>query len=316
MEASSMALSSPMGGNKMGNEITRRQMMESVVGAGLAAAGVTLPAAAEQNSGSPAASDKVFDVHAHIDPPAENFSDFGPADEVIAKDYSERVKYLDRNRIDQSVLTTGFTYRRTEGIVSTRKMNDLVATYVAKHSDRFPVGIGTVQLSDGEASLRELERMAKDLKFKGVVWHHGFTGFNIDHPFMRPLLKQARELKLIPFIHCRQPEHESVWRLEILAEEFPDMTFVAYDTFTTGEDRDHMAQILGRRKNILCDTGASVYNGERTIENFVKRFGAERLLVGSDGGPSLNLQIVRNAQLSAQEKQMILSGNARKLLNL
>ena len=94
------------------------------------------------------------------------------------------------------------------------------------------------------------------------------------------------------------------------------MTFVALDTFTTGEDRDHMAQILGRRKNILCDTGASVYNGERTIETFVKRFGAERLLVGSDGNPSLNLQIVRNAQLSTQEKQMILSGNARKLLNL
>jgi len=300
----------------MSNEITRRQMMEGVVGAGLAAAGMALPAAAEQDSGTRAPSDKVFDIHAHIDPPAENFSDFGPAEDVIAKDYAQRVKYLDRNGIEQSVLTTGFTYRRTEGIVNTRKMNDLVATYVAKHSDRFPVGIGTVQLSDGEASLKELERMAKDLKFKGVIWHHGFTGFNIDHPFMRPLLKQARELKLIPFLHCRQPEHEAVWRLEVLAEEFPDMTFVALDTFTTGEDRDHMAQILGRRKNILCDTGASVYNGERTIETFVKRFGAERLLVGSDGNPSLNLQIVRNAQLSTQEKQMILSGNARKLLNL
>jgi predicted TIM-barrel fold metal-dependent hydrolase len=94
------------------------------------------------------------------------------------------------------------------------------------------------------------------------------------------------------------------------------MTFVALDTFTTGDDREHAAQILQRRKNILCDTGACVYNGERTIETFVKRFGAERLLVGSDGNPSLNLQIVRNAQLSPQEKQMVLSGNARKLLNL
>jgi predicted TIM-barrel fold metal-dependent hydrolase len=195
-------------------------------------------------------------------------------------------------------------------------MNDLVANYIAKHSDRFPVALGTVQLSDGEASLVELERMAKDLKFRGVIWHHGYTGFNIDHPFMRPLLRQARDLKLIPFIHCRQPEHEALWRLEILAEEFPDMTFVALDTFTTGDDREHAAQILQRRKNILCDTGACVYNGERTIETFVKRFGAERLLVGSDGNPSLNLQIVRNAQLSPQEKQMVLSGNARKLLNL
>jgi predicted TIM-barrel fold metal-dependent hydrolase len=133
---------------------------------------------------------------------------------------------------------------------------------------------------------------------------------------MRPLIRQARDLKLIPFIHCRQPEHEALWRLESLAEEFPDVTFVALDTFTTGEDREQAAQILQRRTNILCDTGACVYNAERTIETFVKRFGAERLLVGSDSAPSLNLQIVRNAQISPQEKQMVLSGNARKLLNL
>ena len=300
----------------MSNEISRRQMMETVVGAGLAAAAMAAPAEAAQNSSAQTASIKVFDIHAHFDPPSENFADIGPFDDVIAKDYAQRVKYLDRAGIEQSVLTTGFVYRRTEGAANTRKMNDLVAAYVTKHADRFPVGIGTVQLSDGEASLKELERMAKELKFKGVVWHHGFTGFNIDHPFMRPLLKQAREMKLVPFIHCRQPEHEAVWRLEALAEEFPDMTFVAYDTFTTGEDRDHMAQILHRRKNILCDTGACVYNGERTIETFVKRFGAERLLAGGDGGATLNLQVVRNAQLTPQEKQMVLSGNARKLLNL
>jgi len=291
-------------------------MLGSVAGAGVLAATVTSNAEAAQASATRPASDRVFDIHAHFDPPAENFSDFGPAEEVIAKDYSQRVKYLDRNGIEQSVLTTGFQYRRTEGIASTRKVNDLVATYVAKHSDRFPVGIGTVQLSDGEASLQELERMAKDLKFKGVIWHHGYTGYNIDHAFMRPILRQARDLKLIPFIHCRQPEHESVWRLEILAEEFPDMTFVALDTFTTGEDREHTARILARRKNIVCDTGACVYNGERTIETFVKRFGAERLLAGGDGGATLNLQVVRNAQLTPQEKQMVLSGNARKLLNL
>jgi predicted TIM-barrel fold metal-dependent hydrolase len=300
----------------MGQDISRREMMGTVAGASLAAAGITSAASLPQTSATHGASDRVFDIHAHFDPPSENFADFGSPDEVIAKDYAQRVKYLDRNGIEQSVLTTGFTYRRTEGIASTRKMNDLVANYIAKHSDRFPVALGTVQLSDGEASLVELERMAKDLKFRGVIWHHGYTGFNIDHPFMRPLLRQARDLKLIPFIHCRQPEHEALWRLEILAEEFPDMTFVALDTFTTGDDREHAAQILQRRKNILCDTGACVYNGERTIETFVKRFGAERLLVGSDGNPSLNLQIVRNAQLSPQEKQMVLSGNARKLLNL
>jgi len=306
----------------MGKEISRREMIGNVAGAGLvaAAAGVAAmsPEASEAQMKAPgfAPQDMVFDIHAHFDPPSENFADFGNPEEVVAKDYTQRVKYLDRTGISQSVLTSGFVYRRTEGIVNTRKMNDIIALYITKHADRFPVGIGTVQLSDGEASLRELERMSKELKFKGVIWHHGFTGFNIDHPFMRPLLKQAKAMNLIPFIHCRQPEHEAVWRLEILAEEFPDTTFVAFDTFTTGDDRDHMAQILARRKNILVDTGAAVYNGERTIENFVKRFGAERLLAGGDGGETLNLRVVRNANLSPEDKQKILSGNAKKLLGL
>ena len=179
---------------------------------------------------------------------------------------------MDRNGIDQAALSAGFIYARPEGIASTRKVNDLVAACVAKHSDRLPAALGTVQLSDGEASLRELERMAKDLKFRGVIWHHGACGFPVNHPFMRPLLRQARELKLIPFIHGRQKEAESLWRLEAVAEEFPDVTFVAMDTFTSSEDRDHGAQILRRRSNILCDTGSCVYGGERSIEVLRPKF--------------------------------------------
>ncbi len=258
----------------------------------------------------------MFDIHQHFDPPEQNFSDFGSAEDAIAKDYARRVAYMDRNGIEQAALSAGFIYGRPEGIVSTRKVNDLVAACVAKHSDRLPAALGTVQLSDGEASLRELERMAKDLKFRGVIWHHGACGFPVDHPFMRPLLRQARELKLIPFIHGRQKEAESLWRLEVVAEEFPDMTFVALDTFTSSEDRDHGARILRRRSNILCDTGSCVYGGERSIESFARSFGAERLLLGTDGEAALNLQIVRNAQLSPEEKQLILSSNAKKLLNL
>jgi len=258
----------------------------------------------------------LFDIHQHFDPPEQNFSDFGSAEDAIAKDYARRVAYMDRNGIEQAALSAGFIYGRPEGIVSTRKVNDLVANCVAKHPDRLPAALGTVQLSDGDASLRELERMAKDLKFRGVIWHHGACGFPINHPFMRPLLRQVQELKLIPFIHGRQKESESLWRLEAVAEEFPGMTFVALDTFTSAEDHEHGARILRRRNNILCDTGSCVYGGERSIESFVRSFGAERLLLGTDGEAALNLQVVRNAQLSPEEKQMVLSGNARKLLSL
>ena len=67
-------------------------------------------------------------------------------------------------------------YRRTNGIKNTMQVNDLTAEYVARHSDRFPVGVGTVEVTHGEASLKELERISKELKLRGVVWHHTHSG--------------------------------------------------------------------------------------------------------------------------------------------
>jgi hypothetical protein len=89
-------------------------------------------------------------------------------------------------------------------------------------------------------------------------------------------------------------------------EPFEAATTPSHGSSNTGNAIERLMPLI-----VKC-----VYNAERTIETFVKRFGAERLLVGSDSAPSLNLQIVRNAQISPQEKQMVLSGNARKLLNL
>ena len=203
-------------------------------------------------------------------------------------------------------------------------MNDLVATYVAKHSDRFPAGIGTVEVKHGDASLRELERIAKDLKLRGVVWHHADSGVPIDHRFMRPILREVEKLQLIPFVHVHKPGYESWWRLEVLAEEFPGITFVALAAMTSVDDKDQGLQIASTRKNILFDTGPVFWRGESAIESFVKRIGVERLLFGSDfsGMPpsyqyaTTNLQMIRNSRLSTQEKAMVLSGNAKRLLGL
>jgi predicted TIM-barrel fold metal-dependent hydrolase len=300
----------------MESKISRRKMMESIAGGSLLAAA---PMALAQNAAQSASPnlgswDKPFDIHVHVEQEGNDFADIGSIDEMIAKDYRSRVRFMDSHGIATSLVSPGFRYRKAEGIVNTRKMN--VAAYVAKHSDRFPAGIGTVEVSHGDASLRELERMAKDLKLKGVAWHHADSGQAVDHPFMRPLLKQAQELKLIPFIHVREKEYEAWWRLEVLAEEFPGMTFVAFSGMTTTDDRTHAAHIVRRRQNILVDTGPVFYGGEGAIESFVKRFGAGRLLFGSNGQATLTLQAIRNSQLSVEEKTLVLAGNARKLLNM
>jgi predicted TIM-barrel fold metal-dependent hydrolase len=133
---------------------------------------------------------------------------------------------------------------------------------------------------------------------------------------MRPILKQVQALNLIPFIHVREREYEAWWRLEVLAEEFPDLTFVALSGVTTTDDRTHAMAVAKRRKNLLIDTGPALYGGERALEALVKSVGAERVLFGSDDQPTLTLQVIRNSQLADHDKRLVLSGNTARLFGL
>jgi len=292
----------------MSETISRRQALQSVGAVGLMAAAPASFAAADW--------DRPIDIHIHVEPRTANFAPFGTLDQMVGQHYDELLKYMDINGIAKIIPSAGYRYRRTEGIVDTRAMNDMIAGLVAKNTARFPAGIGTVEVQHGEASLRELERMAEDLKLRGVGWHHADDGTVIDHPFMRPILKQVQALNMIPFIHTREKEYEAWWRLEVLAEEFPDLTFVAMSGLATTDDRTHAAVIGRRHKNILVDTGPALYGGEHALEELVAAIGAERVLYGSDDNTTLTLQVIRNSALSNHEKQLVLSGNAARLFGL
>jgi predicted TIM-barrel fold metal-dependent hydrolase len=72
-----------------------------------------------------------------------------------------------------------------------------------------------------------------------------------------------------------------------------------------------------RFKSIYLDTGQSG-RGPRGITLAAKVFGADRILFGSDSGPTESIvptvESVKRAALTADEKALIFSGNARRLL--
>lgn len=307
----------------MTDKLNRREVLASLAAGGAVAAGLSSPALSAQSAPSAANEPKLFDSHQHVELADATFSVLDTA-ALIAKDYEARSRSMDENGIAQSVLFAASVYRQANGIEDTKRVNDLIATYVSKHSDRFPVGLGIVEMKHGDASLRELERMAKDLKLRGAAWHHAQCGVAIDHPSMRPILKTMQELQLVPFMHVHWRPYESIDRLEVVAEEFPEITFVALAALATREDTEQATQIAKRRKNILFDTGPIVFDREIGIERFVKRFGAERVLFGSDlyamqpsyRKPTTTLEVIRNSRITAEEKALILRGNVVKLFRL
>ena len=149
-------------------------------------------------------------------------------------------------------------------------------------------------------------------------------GVQVDDKFMRPLLKEVGRLGLIPFVHVGLKPYESLAKLEVLAEEFPSITFVALAALARLDDADDALQVGRRQKNILFDTGPIVWAGDIGVGRFVKQVGADRLLFGSDNyglsshpyHNSASLENVRSVVITEEERDKILFRNARNLFRL
>jgi predicted TIM-barrel fold metal-dependent hydrolase len=164
--------------------------------------------------------------------------------------------------------------------------------------------------------------MKHELHLQGVVWHNRFQGVAIDHQLMRPLLKKVSELGLLPIIHTNAESNmEAVWRLERLALELPELTFVALDALTTNANSQLVLDVAKRTPNILFDTAH--VRSSNYVRQFVETVGSQRLVFGSlfysypaSYEHSATLEEVKAAKISDEDMANIFSRNARKLFKL
>jgi predicted TIM-barrel fold metal-dependent hydrolase len=263
---------------------------------------------------------EIFDIHHHLGSLTGGSLQEGPGWEE--RDYNNRVRIMEANGVSMSAVLAATGYIQADGIKDTMRCNDAVAAYQKRDPRRFPVACGTVEPLHGARSLGELERMKHELGLAGVVWHHRFQGVAVDHQLMRPLLKKVRELGLVPLIHTNAESNmEAVWRLERLALEFPEMTFVSMDALTTNANSQLVLDIAKRTSNIIFDTAHVRSSGY--IKNFVEAVGSHRLVFGSlfySSPPSYEhcatLAEIQGSKISAADMANILSANVKNLFNL
>ena len=263
---------------------------------------------------------EIFDIHHHLG--SLSGGSLQEGDGWQERDYANRVRIMDANGVTQSAILAATGYIQADGIKDTQRSNDVVAAYRKRDPQRFPVACGIVEPLHGARSLGELERMKHELGLQGVVWHNRFQGLAVDHALMRPLLKKVGELGLVPLIHTNAESNlEAVWRLERLAVEFPDLTFVALDALTTNTNSQLALDIAKRTKNILFDTAH--VRGAGYIRQFVEAVGSQRLLFGSlfYSHPASyehchTLAEINEAKISDQDKANILALNSKRLFKL
>jgi len=263
---------------------------------------------------------EIFDIHHHL-----GSLTGGSLQEEAGwqdRDYNNRVRIMQANGVTMSAILAATGYIQADGIKDTMRSNDTVDAYRKRDPKRFPVACGTVEPLHGARSLGELERMKHELHLEGVVWHNRFQGVAIDHQLMRPLLKKVSELGLLPIVHTNAESNmEAVWRLERLALEFPELTFVALDALTTNVNSQLVLDIAKRTPNILFDTAHVRSSGY--VRQFVETVGSHRLLFGSlfyshpaSYEHSATLAEVKVTKISDDDMSNILSRNAKKLFKL
>jgi predicted TIM-barrel fold metal-dependent hydrolase len=266
---------------------------------------------------------EIVDAHQHVGGLADALGAWGQDALGPEEERSTRLAAMDAIGIAWSVIQPSHSYLKADGIRDTRSVNDAIAAYRRAAPDRFRVALGTVEPSHGERSLEEIERVAGELSLDGLSWHHRLQGGFIDNPWMRPYLKSMSELGLVPAIHTNaESKLESPWRLQKLAFEFPELTFLAYDAFYSYEQTTEVIFLAEHTPNIVWDLGGPYTAGLfQLIEPAIRNLGAERFCFSADMsyvasmkmGPPPLLGSILSSNLSDADKETLLGGNIRSL---
>jgi aminocarboxymuconate-semialdehyde decarboxylase len=274
-------------------------------------------------------------------------------------DLNIRRRMLDDHGIDMQVytLTTPGTHVETPAVAArlASMVNDEFAEGIAAHPGRF-TALATLPLNDPAASVKELDRAIRQLKFRGAMLFSNVNHVALADERFYPLYELANDLEAVLYIHPTHPlgveAMTDFWLMPLVGFLF-DTTLAASKLVFTG-----VPERFPKIKWVLTHLGGAIpylaerldrgyrafkecrVNIQRPPSDYLKKFyydtvnfnpdalklaiafaGADRLLAGSDyahqiGSPRLMLESLRALDIPEADRTAILGGNAARLLGL
>jgi predicted TIM-barrel fold metal-dependent hydrolase len=173
------------------------------------------------------------------------------------------------------------------------------------------LGYVAVWPADAAAVREEVEkRLAQG--FTGIKLHNA-NGFEYDDPAYEPAFAIAHERRLPVLLHT-WGEEKTFRAVRPLAEKYPDAALIL--AHAGAADEAGYAQIARDCPGVWLDPTLSAAP-RGLFARFAEAVGADRIVWGSDAiFLSLTQQVGRvlGAKLADEDKQKILSGNARRIL--
>lgn len=159
---------------------------------------------------------------------------------------------------------------------------------------------------------------------KGVKFHPDYQNFFVDEPRLFPIYEALYEAGLIMLFHAGvdlglpSPYHCIPSGLRNVLDAFPGSKIVAAHMGGYRYWNDVEKYLLGRE--IYLDTSFSFNDlGSKAMEMLVKGHGVEKILFGTDSpwrDQSREVANIKAMNLSGEETDLILGGNAKCLLKL
>lgn len=219
------------------------------------------------------------------------------------------IKMMDQHKIDRVVLLPTASPR-------TYHYYEEVRDALREFPDRF---YGFFLANPREEKVCDMLEMAVEkYGFKGLKLHPSFMGFVADdHEWVYPIIAKARELKICVMIHSDPSIYATPWQIGLLAMDFPEVPVVmAHMGYIDVVYNDAAINMAKRAPNLYLETTGVA--AEDKVAKAVREIGAHRVLYGSDmpfHNPAFEMARIQYANISDEEKKMVLGESARRLLD-
>jgi len=173
-------------------------------------------------------------------------------------------------------------------------------------------------------NIRKKIREIKSLGLKGIKIHPAYQEVYMDDIRYLRILEAATEEGLIVSVHAGvdiglpEPVYAAVEKIDrAIRETAPRKLVLAH--LGGWKEWDAVEELLAGEEVYMDTAFMEDYISDEQLVRIIRKHGAEKILFGTDcpwSGQKESIERIRSLPLSEQEKELILGGNAIKLLEL
>ncbi|HHT17787.1 MAG TPA: amidohydrolase family protein [Papillibacter sp.] len=223
------------------------------------------------------------------------------------------LRYMDETGVDISVI---------QPVVTRPSQTQTVNEWAASCQSERIIAFGGIY-PDPATYKSDIDAIVR-LGLKGVKFHCESQNFTVDDPFMLRVYDYALTQGLIILHHAgydpgfKAPYHSSPRQFANVVDQLRGGVFIAAHFGGYGDWDDVERYLVGR--DIYLDTSNGIqYIPYEQFLRIVRNHGAERLLFATDcpwSDAKREIALLRQSELTDAEKELIFSGNAKRILGL